>query len=471
MKQYFGIFAAILLLAGCNDTIPEDEGGQSGTSSSNIWIYKQMKNYYLWSDEMPAESNGYFSYSPEIYFESLLYKRGQVLGDRFSYITSTSTSSKATAPDTPDAADTYVTDFGFYGRIANVVNNSSGINFSAYQILYVIPDSPADVKGIMRGDLFRKINGQQVSTNNISTYLGYSDITLTQCDYSGNTSGTVQISKGSYANNPLIAAMMIGVGNYNIAYMAYNHFSFGKNYVFTEILKECFKFFKENEANELVLDLRFNPGGYINVAALLATMIVGRDHTDNGDVLCYQEYNTTYGNYLKGVLGSTYDQTPFGSSMLSSEEMDECCLDLDRVHIITQSRTASASELVLHALKPYIEVIQYGQTTSGKNLGAVNISGESSNVPWEINPIVSRVSDRNRLSGYESGISPSARLTASDLGMGDLGDLNNENLLNLVWANIDGRVPASVFSEGEEFTIETLYEPSLKGGGIILENL
>lgn len=463
----FAYVAAAFLLMGCNNSSKYDDGG--GFYDENKWIHRHMKYYYLWSDKIPDENATNLNLTPEGYFKSLLYKPGEVLGDRFSRIYY-SGPSKA---DAPDAAETYVSDLGFMAASMVVTSNGSGgVLYKGMQVLYVVPGSPAHGK-IDRGDIFTKCNGVPVSDMGISNILDLEVAVLTKVNVFGQEQGTVTLNKARYMDTPVIVN---GTFDYDevIGYIVYNHFSYGSNYVFVNQLQEVFKIFKDRNVRHLILDLRYNPGGYVNVATFLASMIAPKANVMGRDVFVNMEYNANYGEYLKTAYGADYNNMRFGLDM-SADEIEALNLDLESLHIITLGSTASSSELVVHGLKPYMagSLRQYGRRTYGKNLGSISVTDRSGQFFWELNPIVSRVYDVNWVSEYESGILPDVDISEQFPDNPTLYPLGHpsERILSEVLLRINpSKAKADSGGPLESIGIVDMGDISLKDRGIIIEN-
>jgi len=116
-------------------------------------------------------------------------------------------------------------------------------------------------------------------------------------------------------------------------------------------LATAFAFFKANNIKDLILDLRYNSGGYLYIAQTLASYITG--DTYQGSVFAKLQYNTNHQD-----ANNTYHLLSVPNSVA-----------LPRVVVITTRSTASASEAIMNGLKPYIDVVSLGDTTNGKPTG------------------------------------------------------------------------------------------------------
>jgi C-terminal processing protease CtpA/Prc len=104
-------------------------------------------------------------------------------------------------------------------------------------------------------------------------------------------------------------------------------------------------------------------------------------------------------------------------------------LQLNRVYILTTKSSASASELVINCLKPYIEVVQIGDKTAGKNVGSITLydsptyakTNVNPNHKYAMQPIVLKIVDKNGFGDYTSGILPTTSLPENFANLGVLG--------------------------------------------------
>ena len=121
--------------------------------------------------------------------------------------------------------------------------------------------------------------------------------------------------------------------------------------------------FKSNGVTELVLDFRYNPGGSVYSAITLSSLVTGQF---NGQIFSTEQWNDDVQEFFQqndpGRLENKFiNETRNGQSLNS--------LNLKSVYVITTGRSASASELVINGLNPYIDVVQIGTSTTGKFQG------------------------------------------------------------------------------------------------------
>jgi C-terminal processing protease CtpA/Prc len=236
-------------------------------------------------------------------------------------------------------------------------------------VTYILEASDAVTKDVKRGDIFTGVDGKNLTLNNYRELL-YGDnlsYTLNMADLNNNllspNGKNISLTKTEkFQSNPIQISKIIKVGEIKVGYLMYNQFAQG----FDDDLNEIFSDFKAKEINELVLDLRYNGGGLVRSATNLAGMITGQF---NGQVFAKYLWNKKLMDYLNtdperfaGNLGENFTDKLGDGTAINS-------LNLNQVYIITSGRSASSSELVINGLSPYINVIQVGDNTYGKNVG------------------------------------------------------------------------------------------------------
>src|SRR5690606_23779698 len=189
-----------------------------------------------------------------------------------------------------------------------------------------------------------------------------------------------------------------------------------------------FGMFKTEAVTDLIIDLRYNGGGSVKTATYLASMITGQFnnqvfYTEHWNPELQEHFEQTEPGRLTGKFVSSMD----GGTTLNS-------LNLSRVFILTTANTASASELVINGLNPYIEVIHVGGTTTGKfqasstfyDAPAPNFRrNEASNAHYyAIQPLIFTTANANGETGFIDGLSPDIEIFED---FSNLGILGNEN--------------------------------------------
>ena len=220
-------------------------------------------------------------------------------------------------------------------------------------------------------------------------------------------------------------------------------------------LNNAFGYFQSEGITHLVLDLRYNSGGSVNTATRLASMITGQF---NNQIFAKQQWNYKIENLINNPEQLI---NRFTNSLSNGNNINH--LNLNKVYVLTTKRTASASELVINGLAPYIDVIQIGDVTAGKNVGSITLydspTFRKENVnpshKYAMQPIVLKIANSNNFSAYTNGLTPSVN-QLEDLGnLGVLGEITDP-LLNatLNYININGRFsqrnPEKIFTHFED---------------------
>ena len=408
----------------------------------NDWISETMGVYYYWEDKLPSKTD--MTLYPDDYFESLLYKYDAITaldGDRFSWI----------EEDWQELVSC----------LDGVGANEIGFDYVLYlkekgstavvgQVTYTKKGTPAEAIGIKRGMLFNKVNGSDLTTSNYNTLLsitvgeitfGFLNVNYTdEGAFNGYTSGqslTIQ-TLTSYSENPVYLDSVYQMSGHKVGYLVYHFFAHDggtDDAVYDLELNRVFGDFKGAGITDLVLDLRYNSGGYSSSAQLLASLIV--PNLNKSNVFTYYDYNDYLNNYYSKKYGDHFFNTYFTDSVMNGEVRLEAVNNVGnnlsgRVVVLTGRYTASASEQVINGLKPYMEsVILIGDTTYGKNVASYSLYKEDdSKNKWGIQPIVAKYFNKNKESDFTAGFCPD--FVVDDTGMLEikpLGDVN-ENLLH-----------------------------------------
>ena len=461
-RKYF-LFLTIISLITTSCFEDDDDNG-AYASEINDFVWKGMNAAYLYKQEIFDLSNNrfddsdeYLNYlnnyeSPEFLFESLIFDRNNI--DKFSLI-----------------AENYVELEQYFS--GSVVSNGMeyGLSYlpnSSSQIFgfvrYVHPGSEADINNISRGDIFLEINNTPLSIDNYNNLL-YQDIyTVHFAQYNDyNTyeinddtielnNVNIELQKVNLIKNPVHHYSIINSSNKNIGYLMYNQFVSD----YDDNLETIFSEFKSNSVDEIILDFRYNPGGSINSAILLSSLITGQFQDE---IFNTEEWNTDIQNYW-------LDNNP--EYLINRFLSNENSLGMTRVFILTTRSSASASELVINCLDPYIDVIQIGTTTYGKYQASVtlydseNFSNQNINPShnYALQPLVLKTLNVNGVTDYYNGINPDYEFEERVNNMGEIGDLN-EPMLNFTIGLINSRASLKYHPEifgliGDNFQFEYL---------------
>ncbi|GGD83334.1 peptidase S41 [Emticicia aquatilis] len=372
----------------------------SPNAAANSWVYDQLKEWYLWSDKLPAKDKTDLTLVTgkdgeddikKYYFYSLLYDYPNT--DRFSWI-------RENITDLTNSLSGVSTSFGFSRTAVYLDNTQTNVVFF---ISNVITNSPADKAGLKRGDIVLTVNGTQINGTNYATLISSNETaTFGLAEYKNGTyvlSGkTVTATKAVVQNDPVQYWKVIEKGNKKIGYLLYTQFLGA----YDDKLKQVFAEFKTKGVNELVLDLRLNGGGLISSADLLSSLIVKNPSANN--VIHQDEWNAN----VKAKYPTVSNPTKFTVQTNN--------LNLDRLVVLTSNGTASASELVINSLRPYMDVVIVGQNTYGKNVGSITIKDDQTPARWAwgMQPIVLRTVNSKGESAYGTKTGFTPNYTVSD---------------------------------------------------------
>jgi len=443
MKNLKVIILTLLVSIVFTSCFEDRDDNQISTPEINNFIYQGMDAFYLYRDQVPdlvedkASSQNYNTYlssfdTPEDLFESLIFDRSNT--DRFSWITDDYI---ALEQQFDGISKSNGMDFGLQ-RYAAGSNEIFGI------VRLVLPNTSAETNGLQRGDLFNAVDGTQLTVSNWRSLLGQDNYTLNLAEYNNNgtsavnddtidaTSNTIALSKIEYTENPVFKTEILQVEGENVGYLVYNGFVSN----FDNALNAAFSEFKTNNVEHLVLDLRYNPGGSVNSATLLGSLVTGQF---DGEVFAKLQYNSLRDdnnfdyNFVNNLDGATLNS-----------------LNLNKVYVLATGSSASASELVINSLEAYIEVVHVGSETVGKSQASITLydspnfsrTDVNPNHTYAMQPLVAITVNKDDIQVPVQGIAADIQINEAVNNYGVLGD-PNEPLLAEALANIaaTNRVP------------------------------
>lgn len=421
------------------------ETGQENAASGEYadieveqFIYKGMNDIYLYKADVPELGDHYFAGeneknaflrefdSPEALFDAILSSQ-----DRFSFLT-----------------DNYVElEESFKG----ISSSTAGMEFGLGRIIgtdnifgylkYVVPGTSAAQAGLQRGTVFTEVDGIKLTENNFSSLMEAGSFTINIGEIRDGTihmtDETVTLQHSQYTENPVHIAKTLNVEGQKIGYLMYNSFVGD----FDDELNAAFGKFKSEGITELILDLRYNGGGSVESAVDLASMITGQFE---GEIFMKEQWNKKYQDYYEKNspenLLNRFDPTIRTNADINS-------LNLSRVYVLTSGSTASASELVINGLEPYVDVVQIGGSTTGKFQASVTLydsegygrEDANENHTYAIQPLVFKSANAEGKSDYVEGLAPDIHYAEDISNMGILGD-PTEPLLQAALDHLLGRV-------------------------------
>lgn len=377
----------------------------------NTWIYRQMTMNYLWADNMPDEDSTDKALKPLDYFYSLLNKER----DRYSY-----------AKDSyGEIADYWNGNLESYGFRYKQLTGESEYRMA---VSLVLKGSPAEEAGLRRGDIITGIDGQVPEPENAMDLLERRSAVFTVITPEDSVK-TLSISKRKFQMDPLQFHTIIEWQGKKVGYLVYTQFLFN----YESETRRIFQYFKENKIDEMIMDLRFNPGGVTPNAEVIASLL-GPD-LGNTVELFHGEVNGYQQSHQNGGTQDTRRYFTDETANLSH---------LTRLFVITSKSSASSSELVINCLRPYRPVITVGGNTYGKNVISTIITDETGKYSFTLMPAWSSIFNARHESSYgnTTGIPADYPVEEDILPYRPLGD-PGETLLGATLAIIGGPAPES----------------------------
>jgi len=405
-RLFYSIFIlSVVLVSACkkspkttNSNIsPNDPGSTLDKIKDSVFLY--CKEDYLWYDQLPT----YQAFNPRSYsgadditaLTTELNKISQIAinpntGQPYEYYDSSGDAKYSFIDNGQVSSELNGNrgDFGF-GLLYNDQND--------IRVSYVYAGSPADQAGLKRGYQITSINGRTAlsydgpgygdgTSNNYNfvynAYVNSNTITMTLKKTDGTTMTVTSMPIANYTVNPVLTYKTFDEGNGHIVgYIVFNSFTSGSNA--EPQLNAAFNYFVAQNVTDLVVDLRYNGGGYVSTAEYLDNLIVPAAKT--GTLMYNTYYNKTLQNGQEVLLknqwrkdqstGQDYNYGQFDYSVAGNvvNFSKQGTLNVSRVFFIMTGHTASASELTINNLRPEMDVQFVGETSYGKPVGFFDI--------------------------------------------------------------------------------------------------
>lgn len=438
---FFAVLLAGVVLTGCTDPEPEPEPEVPAkpevpalTQKVNSFIKTCMSDIYLWYNTLPDIDPKYETDS-KAYFKKLLNEE-----DKWSYITDDITAFENSLEGVEKA-------YGYslaFGRFVDGTGAPTGNYFAIVE--YVYPNTPAERADFQRGDLIIRLNNGNITASNYMELLSGTSASVTKgiLTTSGIAADTTLTMTAEELNlDPVVMKSVIEKDGHKIGYLFYTQYIAGYN---NTSLADAMQYFHDNQITDLVLDLRYNPGGQTTAAQYLCSSIAPTSIVNTNSPLVTYQWNDKY----QPVINSNPSYAGWRGINFSASVPVK--LGLNKIHILTGSGSASASELTIAGLQPYMSVVMVGDTTYGKYTGSITLKPEDySDDPlsyndfknWGIQPIVFRFANSQGLTNFKNGFAPTYRVEDELLPAFPLGDLS-EPLLKKAVEDITGVPIASM---------------------------
>ena len=334
------------------------------------WLRSWTNNLYLWYDEVPDQDPGSFT-TVASYFNVLKTSQTTASGnpkDKFHFTYPTATW-EALSQSGVEAG---------YGADFVVV---SGTPPREVVVAYTEPGAPAAQApaSFARGAKVLAVDGvdlvnadDQASVDTLNAGLSPQSIdeshTFSILDLGATTPRTVTLVSANITQTPVQSVHTVtSPSGTLVGYMLFNdHLATAENE-----LVAAFTQLQTAGVQALVIDLRYNGGGYLDIASEVAYMVAGPAPT-NGQTFELSQFNAKHPS-TDPVTGSAivpvgFHATTQGFSTTGGQALPT--LNLARVFVLTTASTCSASESIINSLQGVnVQVIQVGLSTCGKPYG------------------------------------------------------------------------------------------------------
>jgi C-terminal processing protease CtpA/Prc len=393
LKKYLYLFIALCLPLGfvaCSDSdeplkpavrpgdgeeVKGEKAYQDEEAYANFFGFNVMSDYYLWNKEIKnALSEWKIMEDPIEAVENYRYKdtQGQDI-DKWTMMTDKYTEMVGSTDGV--STGTFGCNYKFYLK-------EEGSDAVVAFVTFTYPDSPAEKAGLKRGDVVLSLNGKPLDRNNYTDLYYSSSIKIGVGHFNGDgTYSSVEKnvamqSKAMY-EDPILKHDVFNCGGKKVGYLAYTSFTFESSLGLYEVCKE----FKKQGIEELILDLRYNGGGYVFTEEVLASMLAPEAEVKAKSIFQTEIWNDDYMAYYEqeGVDLNTYFSTEFKqkhNDKLYDFNTSDANLGLTKIYALVTESSASASEAILVGLMPYMDIEIIGQPTHGKYCAGIMVKGE-----------------------------------------------------------------------------------------------
>ncbi|MCH7408501.1 S41 family peptidase [Belliella sp. DSM 111904] len=339
-------------------------------------IVESMRRWYFWNERLPENVDVTRYASNQELLDAIIYKDL----DRWSYIT---------------------TRAAFNASFQGTITGAHGFGFSMMDdrmfISFVYNEAPAGIDGWKRGWEVIEINGKPISeyrtSNGFNFQLGPNEVGYTnsfKLKLPDGSEKSTTIAKAQFQSNSVLYSNVIEQDDKKVGYWVYQSFRQTPgltNPVRSQEVEDTFNYFSQEGIDDLIIDLRYNGGGSVAVTEQILNYLVPQ--ANSGQVMYTNRHNAPRSNNNRSVNFSKRGD-----------------LNLSRIIFITSRGSASASELLINCLDPYVEVILIGENTFGKPVGSFPLSFDNRLLvenDVEVVPITFAIDNANGRADYFEG--------------------------------------------------------------------
>ncbi len=389
-KKYLNILGALALSFGfmaCSGSEddptkeiepPKEEVKEDENKSyfyANFFGYQMMNDAYLWKQDVAQALSNWGLYTDPIAETKAVRYKDASGNDIDKWTMMTDDYASMVGGTDGESTGTYGCNYKFYLK-------EQGKDDVVAFVTYTYPGSPAEKAGLKRGDVVLEIDGKPMNQSNYTDLYYSSSITVGVGKYLNN--GTYSLVQNTYTMNavgmyedPVVITKTFDCGGKKVGYLLYTGFTFESSLGLIDVCKQ----FKQEGISELILDLRYNGGGYVFTENVLASMLGPADAVAGGSVLSTEVYNDDYMAYFKehNTDLNTYFTTQFKQShnnKIYNLNTADANLELNKIYALVASGTASAAESILVCLMPYMDIEVIGEQTHGKYCSGIMQEGK-----------------------------------------------------------------------------------------------
>ena len=393
LRKYVWLIFAILLPMGfvaCSESddpvhqvtppLDKDEEGDGGEDVDvpehytfveayiNQFCYDQMAYYYLWWKDIDTK-NWKLNDDPIKKVKEIRYQE-----DRWTQV----------IENIKPYTDTSTTTTGTYGYDFVLYWATSAKKNLYAVVTMVYPGSPAEKAGLKRGSIIMQNNGKDIANTNsdINALISSASLNLTvalSVDEINSPTIVKMTPKDMYLD-PVLYEKVFDCGGKKVGYVFFNDFTMNCN----DRLIEVAKAFKQEGVSELILDLRYNGGGYVVTEELLASLLAPAASVEAGELYQTAVYNgTPYSQAMEQYYGkdfaNTYLKTKHewkSDGKTYSYDTSDANIGISKIYALVTESTASASEAILVSMMPFMDVEIIGTQTTGKHCSGVMFEAE-----------------------------------------------------------------------------------------------
>lgn len=381
MKKLLVIPLILLtLFTSCRKDNNSGTSNEITDSMARDSLYILMNSWYYWWNLMPSVNKDSYS-NPYDLMDAMMYKTL----DKWSFVA-----------DYNEFIAEMQGEFVGHGFRIGLDDSLNA------RIAMIYSKSPLYSSGVRRGWIVKTINGTAVApvlqsgdATAYSNLIGPSTAGVTNVfvfKKPDGTETTISSTKASFTVNSVIACDTLHLSTGEVAgHIVFDSFIQPS----AQELADAFAYLKSAGVKDLILDLRYNSGGYLYIAQALASYIAGNSLATGQKYFATLTYNSKHQDQ-----NTSYN---FKSTVSP--------LDLTRLVVITTRLTASASEAVMNGLKPFIDVVSVGDTTYGKPVG---MNGWAIGEKYFYWPITFKMVNAKNEGDYFDGLPP-AKVVEDDI--------------------------------------------------------